>query len=209
MLVPFHKEMVLTALKDRFSPRALSAILAANLAQDSLRCQLGHDEFHYDNNAIDESDRYLKEQRGYILASLLLPDYLPAWGAFGRLIHTAQDFYAHTNYVALWLDQFDGTPPPPPEIDPVQKSLIQSPGLRSGKLYYPLELLYFIRPLQKFALSILPPDSHAHMNLDSPAQGPRFEYALAAAIKRTQYELEVLENILTPEMFERFTDLKT
>ncbi len=207
MLAAIHKEIVLKALKDHFSPRALSTILAANLAQDSLFNQLGHDEFHYDNNAIEDSDRYIKEQRGYVLASLLIPNGLPAWGAFGRLIHTAQDFYAHTNYVSLWLDQFNGTAPSPTEIDPVQKNMLNSPNLHSGKLYYLLELLYFIRPLRKLALSILPRDSHAHMNLDSPEQGPRFEYAFVAAIKRTEYELEILEKILTSDMFIRFTDL--
>jgi hypothetical protein len=45
------------------------------------------------------------------------------------------------------------------------------------------------------------------MNLDSPAQGPNFAYARAAAIKRTVYEFELLKKILTPEMFARFTDL--
>jgi hypothetical protein len=45
------------------------------------------------------------------------------------------------------------------------------------------------------------------MNLDSPQQGPHFEYARAAAVKRTVYEFEILEKILTPEMFSKFTDL--
>ena len=207
MIVSVHREMILKAFKDCFSPRALSAIITANLAQDSLVNLVGHDEFHYDNNALDDSDRYLKEQRGYVLASLLVPNGLPAWGAFGRLLHTAQDFYAHTNYVSLWLDQFDGTPLPPPEIEPVQKDILNSPDLCSGKLYYLRELLYLIPPFRKLALFLLPRNSHAHMNLDSPKQGPRFEYAFAAAFKRTQYELEVLEKILIPEMFARFTDL--
>ena len=57
-------------------------------------------------------------------------------------------------------------------------------------------------------LAFLPHDSHGKMNLDSPKQGPRFAYARAAAVKRTQYEFEVLEKILTPEMFAKFTDLQ-
>ena len=56
-------------------------------------------------------------------------------------------------------------------------------------------------------LPFLPHDSHGKMNLDSPKQGPRFEYARAAAVKRTVYEFEILEKILTPEMFAKFTDL--
>ncbi len=207
MLIPIHQEMTREALGGRVSPRALEIIIAANCKQDALSGQIGHDEFHFDNNAIDEGRHYINEQRGFILASLLSPGVLSAWIAFGRLTHTAQDFYSHTNYVAMWLDQHPGTPPTPLEIDPVQKNLIESPAMYSGKLYFPMDWLYFIPFLRKFALAMLPSDSHAKMNLDSPAQGPRFEYARAAAVKRTIYEFELLEKILTPEMFTKFVDL--
>jgi hypothetical protein len=123
------------------------------------------------------------------------------------LTHTAQDFYSHTNYISLWLDQYDGVPPTPPEVDPVQPSLVKSPNLRSGKIYLPMDALYFVPFLRKIALSVLPQDSHAKMNLDSPVQGPRFAYARAAAIKRTVHEFELLKKALTPEMFAKFTDL--
>jgi len=209
MLIPIHEKMTREALETRFSPRALEIIIAANKKQDALRGQIGHDEFHFDNNALDKSYRYITEQRGQVIATLLGPGILSAWIAFGRLLHTAQDFYAHTNYVSLWLAQFNGTPPAPPPsgIDPVQKSLIASPDLHSGKLYLPFDVLYFIPSLKKVSLSLLPRDSHAHMNLDSPRQGPRFEYARAAAVKRTLHELDILQRILTPQMFARFTDL--
>jgi hypothetical protein len=207
MLIPVHDEMTIEALGSRLSPRALEVILAANRKQDSLRNQIGHDEIHFDNNAIEAGNRYIVEQRGYVIASLLSPGALSAWIAFGRLTHTAQDFYSHTNYVALWLDQFEGAQPAPPEIDPVQKSLIQSPSLHSGKIHFPLDALYFIPFLRKFALALLPDTSHGKMNLDSPEQGEKFAYARAAAVKRTIYEFELLEKILTPEMFAKFTDL--
>ena len=207
MLIPIHKEMTREALSSKFSPRALEIIIAANRKQDSLRGQFGHDEFHFDNNAIDKGNRYINEQRGFVLASLLSPGVLSAWIAFGRLTHSAQDFYSHTNYISLWLDQHNGKPPPPPEIDPVQKSLIQSPSLRSGRVYLPMDVLYFIPFLRSFALKLLPDDSHGKMNLDSPKQGPHFEYARAAAVKRTQYEFELLKKILPREMFAKFVDL--
>ncbi|MBI5943971.1 MAG: hypothetical protein HY864_06355 [Chloroflexi bacterium] len=209
MLIPIHEEMTREALNGCFSPRALEIIIAANRKQDALSGQIGHDEFHFDNNAIEKGFRYINEQRGYVLATLLSPGILSAWIAFGRLIHTAQDFYSHTNYIALWLDQFNGTPraPRPPEVDPVQKSLLRSPDLRSGKIYFPLDALYFVPFMRGVALKFLPEDSHGKMNLDSPKQGPRFEYARAAAVKRTQYEFDLLKKILTPEMFARFTDI--
>lgn len=199
--------MTREALGTKFSLRALEVIIAANRKQDALSAQIGHDEFHFDNNALDESHRYIKEQRGFVLASLLSPGVLSAWVAFGRLIHTAQDFYAHTNYIPMWLDQYAGTPPAPPEVDPVQKGLIESPKIHSGKIYLPMDVLYFVPFLRKLSLALLPSDSHAKMNLDSPKQGPRFAYARAAAVKRTQYEFEILEKILTPEMFAKFSDL--
>lgn len=207
MLIPIHEEMTREALRAHFSPRALEIIIAANCKQDSLRGQIGHDEFHFDNNAIEEGQRYIIEQRGHVLASLLSPGALSAWIAFGRLTHAAQDFYSHTNYIPMWLDQHEGAPPAPPEVDPVQKSLIQSPEIRSGKIYLPMDVLYFVPFLRKLSLALLPGNSHGKMNLDSPKQGPRFEYARAAAIKRTQYEFTILEKILTPPMFAKFTDL--
>lgn len=209
MLEAIHIQMTREALGTQISPRAIEIIIAANLKQDSVWGLLGHDEYHFDNNAIDKSYGYINEQRGLVIASLLSPGVLSAWIAFGRLTHTVQDFYSHTNYVSMWLDTYahNGTPPPPPEIDPVQKSLIESPSLHSGKLYIPMDVLYFVPFLRKLSLALLPRDSHGRMNLDSPRQGPHFEYARAAAVKRTQYEFEVLEKILTPEMFSKFTDL--
>ncbi len=207
MLIPIHEEMTREALGEHFSPRALEIIIAANRKQDAIRGQIGHDEFHFDNNAIEKGLRYINEQRGFVLASLLSPGVLSAWIAFGRLTHTAQDFYSHTNYISLWLDQHPGTPPTPPEIDPVQKSLLRSPSLHSGKIYLPMDALYFVPFLRKFALKLLPEDSHGKMNLDSPAQGPRFEYARAAAVKRTQHEFDLLKKILPPDLFAKFTDL--
>jgi hypothetical protein len=206
MLVPIHEEMTREALGAYFGSRALEVIVAANRKQDALSGQIGHDEFHFDNNAIDKGHRYINEQRGFVIASLLSPGVLSAWIAFGRLIHSAQDFYSHTNYISMWLDQYDGAPPAPREIDPVQKSLIQSPKLHSGKIYLPMDALYFVPFLRNLSLALLPHDSHGKMNLDSPKQGAHFEYARAAAIKRTVHEFEILQKILTPEMFAKFTN---
>jgi hypothetical protein len=200
MLIPVHTQLIRQALGASFSPRNLDAIVAANIRQDALRGQFGHDEYHFDNNAFAQSRAYLDEQRALTLSSLRSGDAASALSAFGRLTHTAQDFYAHTNYVSQWLARFVDSPPPPaPEIDPVMEGLIASPDLSAGKLYYPLEVLYFIPPLRGFALSILPRDSHAHMNLDSAERGPHFEYAFQAALKRTRLEFEQVVVMLLPE----------
>jgi len=206
MLVPIHEEMTREALAPHFSARALEIIVAANRKQDSLRNQIGHDEIHFDNNAIEKGYRYINEQRGYVLATLMGQGILSAWIAFGRLLHTAQDFYAHTNYISIWLAQHEGTPPSPLEVDPVQKDILRSPSLHSGKIYLPMDALYFIPFLREFSLKLLPENSHGRMNLDSPLQGPNFVYARAAAVKRTLHEFDILQKLLAPDMFARFVD---
>ncbi len=194
MLIPYHKSITREALSARFSSRALDAILGANLKQDDLLTgQIGHDEYHYDNNAIAASDRYLEAQRALILSALQTGNLPLAWAAFGRLIHTAQDFYAHSNYVDLWLARSTGngrTPPPPSEIVPLMGELVSSPDLHSGKLYFPWEVLAFLPGIKLLVIPFLPEDSHAHMHLDSPARGERFSYAFEAAIQRTRDEFD-------------------
>jgi hypothetical protein len=211
MLIRYHKSITRKALNERFSPRALEAILAANLKQDDLLTgQIGHNEYHYDNNAIAESDRYLEEQRALALSALQNDDLPAAWSAFGRLVHTAQDFYAHSNYVDLWLSRFhrDGqTPLPPSEIAPLMDELVRSPELRSGKLYYPWEVLAFVPGIRNFVIPFLPVDSHAHMQLDSPARGERFAYAFEAAVKRTRYEFDKMAAGLPSGQEALFMDL--
>jgi len=211
MLLPVHEEMTKEAIGSHFSERAMEIILAANFKQDSLRNLIGHDEYHYDND-ISKGDRYVTEQRGLVIATMLTQGILGAWIAFGRMLHTVQDFYSHTNYVTLWLNENNGstppsgTMPPPAEIDPVRKDLLQSPNLHSGKVYFPLDYLYFVPGMRNFSLKYLPHNSHGRMNLDSPAQGNKFQYARAAAIRRSKYEFDLLKKLLTPEMFVRFVD---
>jgi hypothetical protein len=207
MLTQYHIEIMLASLGDRFSPRAMAEIIQANVNQDRIAGQFGHDEFHFDNNAFNQSYAYMEEQRALVLSALQKDDALSAWSAFGRLTHTAQDFYAHSNYITMWLSRFDKqTPPPAPEVDPVDPSLLHSPDLRSGKVYFPLELLYFFRGTRSFALRWLPRDSHAWMNLDTPEQGIKFDYAMHAAVKKTVIEYEKTISGLVPGSLQIFLD---
>jgi hypothetical protein len=207
MLTQYHIEIMLNSLGMRFSPRALSAITYANIHQDRLRGQFGHDEFHFDNNAFEKSYAYIEEQRALTVSALQKNDARSAWAAFGRMTHTLQDFYAHSNYITLWLNRFEGqTLPASSEVDPVDLSVIHSPELCSGKVYYPLEFLYFIRKTRAFSLRWLPHDSHAWMNLDSPEQSFKFDYAMQAAIKRTVIEYDKTTLEFPEEMCQLFLD---
>jgi len=206
MLIQYHKSITRKALNEHFNSGALEEILAANIKQDDLLTgQIGHDEYHFDNNAFAESRSYIEEQRGVIYSALQGNNPPAAWTAFGRLTHTAQDFYAHTNYVDLWLARFSGgRPPSPPEIDPLMEELINSPDLHSGKLYHPWEVLAFIPIVKRLVIPLLPADSHAHMNLDSPERGERFAYAFEAAVKRTNAEFESTIANLSKEQLNAF-----
>ncbi|HEX5808444.1 MAG TPA: hypothetical protein VFY25_07240 [Anaerolineales bacterium] len=207
MLKQFHVEMLHLALDGVFSPRALEKIIKANLYQDRLLGLIGHDEYHVDNNAFEKSCAYMEEQRALTISSLMTHNAAPAWAAFGRLTHTAQDFYAHSNYIELWLSRYpEGAAPAPADVDPVDPDLMGSPLLCSGKVYFALEVLAFVPILKPLVMPLLPRDSHAWMNIDSPERGPRFKYAFQAAAKRTRVEFERTTKDLPPDLFALFVD---
>jgi len=208
MLQSVHAKVMRLALDGVFSTRALKIMIQANVRVDAVWNQLGRHELHFDDNAFEKSYAYLAEQRGRIQPALEagLPER--AWQAFGRLTHTAQDFYSHSNYMDLWLAcQPPGMVPAAGEIDPLDESLVNSPALRSGKPYLPLGLLRFIPIAGQWLDPLLPRDSHAHMHLDSAGRGPMFEYAFQAAVKRTRAEYDALKRALAPALLIRFRDL--
>jgi len=208
MLKPIHAGITRRALGQALSPRALEQVIAANLGQDALGGQIGHAEFHFDSNAFERSRAYIQSQRALIRPALESGDAGSARRAFGRLAHSAQDFYAHSNYVDLWLAcQPNGMIPAPSEIDALDDDLLYSTALRSGRLYYPLEVLSFVPGLKRWVLPLLPRDSHAHMNLDSSERGPLFEYAFNAAVQRTSYEFDTSMRGLSVELTALFTGL--
>jgi hypothetical protein len=183
----YHQQVLERAIGGRVSRQALAAITAANLAQDSLRGLL-HPVYHFDDSLFAEGLAYIEEMRAAAVAATATQ---PAWQAFGRLSHAAQDFYSHSNFVALWLERFAPDQwPPPSMIDGLDASLLQHPRLISGRIYLPLEALCLLRPLRPLVKRLLPRDSHAWMNLDGPETGPVFPYSLEAAIRRTRAEFE-------------------
>jgi hypothetical protein len=208
----FHREITVIAIGERFSPPALDIVIAANLEQDKILGQLFHPEYHFDANHFQEGEDYIESQRKVVLEALQnpqKPSEETARSAFGHLIHAAQDFYAHSNYISLWIGRHTrGKRPDPEQTDALDPQLIQSPSLRSGKVYYPFELLSFIPALEPHIRPLLPLDSHARMNLDAPQRGPYFAYAYQAALKRTRYEFDrttaLLERRLGEATLSRF-----
>jgi len=205
MLPKIHAEITRQALNEPFSAAALEKIIEANVYQDRIAAQIGHDEYHFDNNAFEKSYAYIEQQRALVISFLQAYDAPSAWYAFGRLTHTAQDFYAHSNYIDLWVScQPDGALPTTSEVTPLDEDLIHSRALRSGKLYLPLEIFSFIKFLKPIVLPLLPRDSHAWMNLDDPGQGPNFTFAFHAAVKRTRIEFEKTASELSEHLLAAF-----
>jgi hypothetical protein len=183
----YHRLVLQRAIGGRVSSRALAAINAANLSQDSLRGLL-RPEFHFDDNQIGRSLAYLESQR---LAAAEAQRPLGGWQAFGRLSHAAQDFYSHSNYVALWLEQFPAERwPAPGAIDALDARLRHHPRLFTARVYFPFEALCLFPALRPALKPYLPRDSHAWLNLDGPEAGPLFPYSIEAAVQRTADELD-------------------
>lgn len=182
---PYHIKLCRAALEESFSPAALEAIIQANLRQDSL-LNLLKSEYHFDANAFEKAFIYTREQENRVLGSMRRGDVPDARRAFGRLTHALQDYYAHTNYAALWLEanpghRLDQDGP----VDPVNPEITGSSRLVAARVYYPLEALTVFPGLVPALQRRLPPDSHANMNLDYPGRGPLFEFAMSAALQRT------------------------
>ena len=195
MIAFYHRQVTQEALDHRVSQAALETIIAANLGQDSLSGLVGHPEFHFDDNAFTAGQSYLEQQRGFAISAIKNNnDSLAAWKAFGQLTHCVQDFYAHSNYVSLWLNLHQGLEAV--GIDPLDTDILTLPTLRSGHIYYPWELLTFLPVIGKIFRYLLPRNAHAWMNLDSPASGPLFDYARHAAVKRTGIEFDLVSSQL-------------
>ena len=186
----YHVQLLTETLGDYFSPLALEQIIAANLGQDTLLYQLGaYPHYHFDNNKIARSLAYVDAEHAYIGTSR---STAAQRAAFGRLTHAVHDFYAHSNYVDLWLAAHGGlAATTAAQIDGLDISLLTHPRLYSGSFLLWFDTLYYIPGFRSLLRRIyLRPNSHEAMNLDSPNRGPKFAYAMAAAKQRTLYEYE-------------------
>lgn len=182
----YHAEIIRSAIGDAFSLEALDHIISTNLGQDSLLNLLkGH--YHFDANAYRKAYRYVQKQDQVVLKCLAAGKITLCWATFGRLTHALQDFYAHTNYIKLRraknpaFNLSNGR-----RVDPIDAQILDSDTLYAARVYYPLEALTIFPELVPRLKRMLPADSHANMNLDSPDSGENFFFAMSAAIRRTE-----------------------
>jgi len=188
----YHRQMLNNVLGAHFNLADLNSIIRANLHQDWPMGQL-HPEYHFDSSTFAKAEAYIKQQRHIVLTSLRDRVRGDALAAFGRLTHTRQDFYAHSNWVSLHVKQLGSTAHCQPEDMPLCLNPQFEPNLISGTASIPRYLLYRVPLLGSIVKRFyLPPDSHEAMNLDNPKQGPLFAYAMWAAAKHTQLEFKRL-----------------
>ncbi len=183
MNTQYHIEITQQTLADHFSTKALNTVIKANIQQDKIIYLFGHDHFHFDGNAFKESFAYITAQSERVIKSIEYSDFEMARNAFGRLLHTWQDFYSHSNYVELWMDKVGQASPE--EIVHNDEDIMQHPDLISGKNYGLVEFFAMVPLLSGVVKPLMPSDSHAQMNLDGPGAGALFEFAYWGALKRT------------------------
>lgn len=186
MLTQFHRQITWAALAPCFTEPAVEIAIRANDAQDGLKGQVGHAEYHVDN-AIAPAYRYLRAQQDQAILALQRGDCVCGMRCLGRALHTAQDFYSHTTYVRDWLRENGGLTTTPDQIPPLLDWLSR-PDLTTGRAVFG-ELLTFLPGVGKFFARVLrlPADSHFQQNLDGPHRGPEFAYVLAAAQKHSDW----------------------
>jgi len=198
MLHKYHAAMLAETLGQFFAPFALTEIIAANLWQDSPFTLLGHPQIHFDNLQFAAALTYIDQQHACLARA---KDSHEMRAAFGRLTHGAQDFYAHSNYVDLWLAANGGLANTrPDDIDGLDPAILNHPDLRSGTFYWWRDLIYYLPGLSGFAKKyLLFAGSHEEMNFDDESRGPRFAYALTAAKERTLAEYQRALRTLSPD----------
>jgi hypothetical protein len=187
----YHTLITCEAVGDVFDPVAMAQIVRANHRQDGILNQL-RGNLHVDNR-IDGGLAYIEAEHASLaeLAARQKSGNLQR-AAFGRLVHTAQDFCAHTNYVRLWLASNGGlNETSPGDIDGLDADLMRHPELRTGSFVLWRDWVYHVPAVKRLARSLyVPSGSHEAMHLDSPARGPEFAYAFAAACQRTRHEYQ-------------------
>jgi hypothetical protein len=190
----YHVQITRQALAGRFDEAALQAIVRANLGQDRLANLIGHPHIHFDSSAFAAGEAYIAEQRRQAVAALVERDDRPAaLAAFGRLLHGRQDFYAHSNWVELWTNAHGGIAQCSPDqveicVDPLLVPQLIS-GVGSARDFIVVRVPLLGRLARR---TLIPADSHEAMNLDHPGRGPLFPFAMAAAVKHTRLEIDLL-----------------
>jgi len=194
MQTKYHRLITRSCFEDWFSETALLEIITANITQDRVSYQFGHDYIHFDGSAFKAGFQYIDEQFQVLYENIENANYREARAALGHISHSWQDFYSHSNYVLLWTKKNNALGPK--DIVPDDEGIMGLTDLISGKNYGLIEFFALLPALKRLILPLMPDDSHAKMNLDSPKSGRLFSYTYHAAVKRTQMILNKVQTAL-------------
>lgn len=190
MKTKYHIEITRKALNGHFSSQALETVIHANIRQDRIKYMFGHDHLHFDSSAFTKGFEYISSQKSLISSGIEEGNHTLARQALGRLTHSWQDFYSHSNYVQLWIDRYGNQSPE--KITHEDAQIMHHPELKSGEIYGVFEFIALLPGISKFIKPLMPENSHARMNLDSPASGDFFDYAYYAAVKQTRIVFDTI-----------------
>jgi len=88
-------------LADRRATTCSDALIRAQWQQDYVPQNRFLEAAHFDNCQIDASFQYMREQYARANAAASSGDVFKALRHLGYVLHSVQDFYAHTNFVEL------------------------------------------------------------------------------------------------------------
>ncbi len=204
MQARYHVAATRQVLAGNLAQEALAEVVTANIGQDSFPAVLGAEPFrHYCDPDFARNLAYIEEEHALIANLTTIPGSQGAQrAAFGRLLHTVQDFYAHTNYVDLWLAEsgLDRSPEilscvaqdqDVAGVDALDPEILRHPDLCTGDWVFWRDAIFYVPLVGAWVRRFwVPPHSHEAMHLDSPGRGPRFGLALAMARQRTREEYQ-------------------
>jgi heterokaryon incompatibility protein Het-C len=96
--LPTHIDLVSQACEGHFVTNAIAKISQGNLLQDANQFT---SNLHFDNCTFAEGAAYYAERWNVIESA---GDPITALHTFGQILHSVQDFYAHSNWVELHVD---------------------------------------------------------------------------------------------------------
>jgi len=140
-----HAQLTQQANEGMLNDQQLALVILANLLQDTRQTESW---IHFDNCAFPDGIEYIAGQWD-LIREIGDPYSTESLGAFGQLLHTVQDFYAHSNWIELHTNQS-----PIPVWDLVLSSL--PPEIVSGT--------WFIGHPKRCAAGA---PTHAQLNKDS------------------------------------------
>lgn|GEM_PF-4906280 len=116
-----HKLITRTGLAG-VEPRAMQEIIDGNLSVDKGKLEK-YKPGHFDNDTFRQGSGFIVKHFNQAIDLLGLCQSREARKHFGMVLHTIQDFYAHSNYVEkklagqnIAIDLFNLTPPPPSAV---------------------------------------------------------------------------------------------